>query len=102
MIKKIYRIIPERRKSIMKRFTIFALVVLALFAFVLVGCGGKQDTKAPAKKAEAPKAVDTKAAGTKAADTKAADTKAPEKKVDPTAPVEDKKENKQLKGLFQH
>jgi hypothetical protein len=81
----------------MKRFTIFAVMILALFALILVGCGGKgQDTKAPAK-TEAPKAVDTKAADTKAADVKAAD-----KKVDPTAPVEDKKENKQLKGLFQH
>jgi ribosomal protein L12E/L44/L45/RPP1/RPP2 len=81
----------------MKRFTIFAVMVLAMFALVLVGCGGKQDAKAP--KADAPKAEAPKAP---AADAKApaADAKAPA--ADAKAPAAEKKDDKQLKGLFQH
>jgi hypothetical protein len=77
--------------SLMKKVLAIVLSLMLLVVFA-VGC----QQKPAEKKAEAPKAQPVKAPETKAPDAKAADTKA----ADTKAPAE--KENKQLKGLFQH
>jgi hypothetical protein len=71
---------------------VLSLMLLVVFA---VGCQQKPAEKKADVKKEAPKAEPAKAADTKAPDAKAPDAKAPDA-------TDDKKENKQLKGLFQH